>query len=375
MITDERKQVERKELAPSFPGAVARIEEALAERAAEQQRLRRERIEQVEAVAREARSRVQELFGAERYSRWRAFLRERRDARRSRALPPIDAAALEARLERQAASDRAAALRMLQEEWKVSPEAILAVHSDASHRISELFPFAQQTDPNGPVIRAPGPSFGLTHGEAGIFVNTITPPYAGTASSSSWSDTGPFDLATTPFADKDSGLVGQNLDVSIENAGDPDIAMAEDHRQISALYLMPHAGRVTVLITMVIEKAIHHVTLEDEWGLSLADVVQENTLTLTTTGSDGQPTAAGGAVISRYRKGKNTTGQWIVPAQPAGATFVVAHASSQSYAEDEIVRLDVGSLSRNQVYADDMEVRSSMAFRYRVERLVVTVLP
>lgn len=356
------------------PSALARIEEVVRERACEEQRLRRGQLERAEGLAREARSRSQDLFGAERHAQWRRFLRERRAERRRRPLPPLDAAALETRLERQTTADRAAALRLL-EEWRVTPDALLGTRREAGTRVAQaLRPwYAGRADELE--IRGPGPAFGVTHGDAEIAVNTFVPPYSGTSSSSSWSENGAFDLDRDAHADRQTGLVGQSLEISNHDASDADFGLAEDHRQISQLYVMPHSGRITVLITMVIEKASHGLSLEDEWGLSLSDVEQNNYLTLATTGSDGQPTAPVRAQISRYQKTRNTGGQWIVPAYPAGTTFVVAHTSPATYSQDELVRLDVGSLSTNQVYTDDMEVRSRISFRHRIERLVVTVLP
>ena len=356
------------------PSALARIEEAVQERALAEQRRRRERLERAEALTSEARARLQALFGAERYSRWRRFRDERRAERRRRGLPPVDAAALESAWEREAAADRAAAQRMLAG-LGISPEAVLGIQRESAIQILEaLRPWSFGTAADLE-IRGPDPSFGLTHGDAGIFVNTIEPPYSGNGSSGSWSKTGEFEREVTPTADRFTGRIGQNLEVSIHDAGDADFAIAEDHRQIRQLFLMPHAGHITVLITIRVEKATHGLTLEDEWGVSIADVEQNNFLTLSTVGSDGQATEPLKAVMSGYRKTRNATGQWISPAMAPDAAAVVAYVSSRSYSQDELVRLDVGSLSTNQVYTDDMEVTSRMAFRYRLERLVVTVLP
>lgn len=152
------------------------------------------------------------------------------------------------------------------------------------------------------------------------------------------------------------------------------MTIATDHRQILHGFFMPEAGSLTVLVTMTFLRSLHQIALIDEFGISHSDVIQLNETTLVTTGANGQASQQVKAVISLQHSHRNHTYQKISHVQDEGAQITIAHVSPQSFAAGEFLRVDIGCLSTNQVFTNDMEVSSRMNFRYRIDQFLVAVL-
>ncbi|MDH3733839.1 MAG: hypothetical protein OEU54_09915 [Gemmatimonadota bacterium] len=353
-------------------GVAARMEEALSERACQEQRERRERIEKAEEIQRGARERIVELFGAEHYAQWRQFASEKRRERSRPRTPVADSEALEEERDGQIAAARTEGAGMLRE-WGVSAEDVVALAAEAGDGImSVLRPTVAVADEE--LVIRPGRFATLSHDDdAGLVINVATPPYGNQGGSSSFPSGGPFEVSVTPQADAMTGVIGQGVRVENYDAGDADFITAIDHRFVRGGVIMPQSGQLVLSIDLTVLRSGHRLKVVDEFGVSHCDSIQKNEIQVNVIGADGVVWEVRKQMM-RWRKATNQYLYRFFEQFDDGTPFNAGFVSGRSYAESEFVLFEIGSRTTNEVLANDMEVDGKVTYRYRVDQVVTGVL-
>lgn len=203
--------------------------------------------------------------------------------------------------------------------------------------------------------------------------NLALPPYGGQGGSSQPADGGPFTVTGTSDTNAETGLLGHSLRVENYDAGDNDIVVATDHEFIRHAVFMPEAGRLAVSIHLTTQRSGHRLRIEDEYGTSQSDVIQRNEITFRAVGDSGESSVARQQMM-RYRSIRNAFFVNFFDAFDEGTTFELGYVTDRAFAEGEFVLFEIGSLSTNEVFTNDMEIDSRIHYRYRVDHVVTDVL-
>lgn len=335
----------------------ARMEARLADLRAENERARA-----VAEVRAEAERKLALEVGAEALEKWRRYVAaERRQKRldRSRLSGADDYVEKDRELRARA---RATAVAM-QKQLGIDRSRVAAVHGRANGRLRELGRIERESGPGVAMMMRDEPDWTLTP----AWLQFI-PPYATQDDYDEGWNSG-FSIVTSPHVNALVGQVGERVSLTNGDASDFDAAAVSRYSTNAVIFITPGTGPLEVWVEAQALETLHHADFVDEWGYSSASVAQNNYITM--------QTFTGGASVRRevetssFRITDRTDGKWTDRFIAPGETRWFQFFSDRAFQAGEIIWMDVGSCSYNFGLTNDVEVRSTIDFRWFLRQVLV----
>lgn len=214
-----------------------------------------------------------------------------------------------------------------------------------------------------PIADVPHASFELPEVRAlATAWQTLLPPYAG-----QWGWTDYYSTrgsySVRHFENRFSGELFTDGTVRVTDADDFDEALTRAWSEFSFSYRMPAAGIIELLLTLQASDTYYGGWLDDEWGVSDAEIIQRTQVYF----------VAGGTRYSsllEYTRGESE-GSWNGAAAAPGGYRYAHLFSLQSFAAGQVVYCRVGINDFNYLWVNDMSCNIWLRNRWFVPRVLV----
>jgi hypothetical protein len=199
------------------------------------------------------------------------------------------------------------------------------------------------------------------------------PPFFGFNFAFSEASTEDFRVARLHHLDPQAGMVGHELTLDIDDAGDYEGAWGKADTQIAFGFVPPATGLLEVVIDAQSVDCRHELRTADEWGWSDSQTVQTNYLTLDVLHPNTPDTSL--AALSDFHKdtgdSTNTQTQNLI----LGEHYFTVLRSNGALPAGKSVVLCVGTRSHDRCHSSDVAIHSRSLFRWFIRAVEVRVLP
>ena len=321
----------------------------------------------IKLIEQKYKEEVRDLMGANKYKQLRAYVAEVKQAQAERLLPPRGPDMSVEELAGLHAQRREASQKFLN---KLGVSAIDLAKLTKSYRrqLERLVPPPPTLKGKPVQLVLPADVPPAIRAKKTNPWTRVTPPYAGWA----WNYNGwvaGFGFTPTLYLDSAAGLVGNSNDLTDSDASDLDVGSVEYNANVGFWYRMPSTGLVEVWIEGQSAASHHHLSLYDEFGWSDSSVYQRNYLTLQT--SDGVADEQKVSQMSWFWRTGYSDGNWDNHYLSDGATYWAHLFSGVSYPSGSWVYIQVGTRTLNNCLANDIEVYSTIHFRWFIRSIWV----
>jgi hypothetical protein len=201
---------------------------------------------------------------------------------------------------------------------------------------------------------------------------SFQPPFFGFNLNFTRASTDDFRVERLHHIDPQAGLIGQEVTLDIDDAGDYEGAWGEANTQIAFGFVPPKAGLLEVVIDAQAVDCRHELRAFDEWGWSDSQTVQTNYLTLDVLHPNTPDTSL--AALSRFDK-SGLDFQAEATNLILGEHYFTVLRSSGPVPANKSVVVCAGTRSHDACHSSDVEVHSRSLFRWFICAVDVRVLP
>ena len=182
-----------------------------------------------------------------------------------------------------------------------------------------------------------------------------------------------FRLDRRHFLDPSAGLVGNEVTMDCDDAGDIELAWATAEAQIAFGFEAPIAGVVEVLIDAQSTLGTHHVDFLDEFGFSDASCNQDNFLMMNVLHPNvTEPSLAG---MSTFKSKSDGDNKFDFRENLARGQHFFAQLFSSGPVPPGHTIVTVGTRSFDRALTNDMEVHSVSNFQWFINSVEVRIAP
>lgn len=377
---------------PEVPeDAVRLIQEASRAYEQRQRAAREAQNRRLEDITETARARVREVLGADNWRSLREFLRAERLAFHDLLLPP-EGLTLDFAEANRTRKDRST---VFLEGLGASPERLREIGREFFADARDILSFSDPRLTTGftsgkhlerwheirdhlvrwyePVGGIPPPPPGSLRLDPHRFFD-FRPPFDGFQTG--WAvplETGGFRVACERALDPSAGLVGHDITLDIDSAGDVDAGCGTADTQVSFMFQAPAAGLVEVVILAQCGLGRHELRTEDEWGWSESSTTQRNFLMMHVV----HPNVTGPSFAemshfpyktdaSRFEQRENI---------PRGRDVFAQLFSDGPVPAGDFVEIRAGTRSHDCAFTNDVEIHSRSSFRWFLKSVLVRIAP
>lgn len=365
---------------PEVPASERHVADEVAREHLEHERLANERrARESEEVLRAVERGLAELVGDDAYGRFRHLLWSERMHVRSLFEPP-EGLTVDPGEVQQARKNRANALL---EELGVAPARLAELFSEAqkrwtdvllrhplhgeledvhdSERFFDLFPDLR--------FHIPQPSPADRHA-----FTVFRPPYGGWQTGWGFGTFGgDYRAGHRNSVQAATGLIGQDVWLDNDDAGDFDSAYALADAQVAFWYRPPAKGRLEIVLEAQNLVAAHHLCTEDEYGPSESSTGQTNYLMMHVVHPNvSQPTLGW---TSNFSVATDETMCVDRDSPMSGKTYTTHLFSEGEVPARQWVVIRAGTRTILNSFSNDVEIHSSSRFQWLIRRVAVRVEP
>jgi len=199
------------------------------------------------------------------------------------------------------------------------------------------------------------------------------PPFFGFDWSSEFSTKGDFRINHEHIVSPPAGLVGNDVMMEDDDAGDLDAAWANVETRIAFGFEAPTAGLVEVLIDAQSSLATYYLHVEDEWGWSDSSTRQHNYLVLRVL----HPNAPESSLALMDSFSFETSGNETKYREDLirGQHYYTQLVSSGPVPGGQSVIIEVGTRSLDYSITNDMAIDSRSHYRWFINSVEVRIVP
>lgn len=361
---DSRSRIEK----PSHITAADYLEAARCMSVLEGQRIvkAQEVTDRLVRLSLEHRKSVVEVFGEERYERYRARIREATaEIRAAVDSHPRDE---DGRHRVSSARDEIREkVRQVQEKVGLDVRKLQALQERRAREFHALFVTPAPATGASPSLEMPSsvPSEILT-GRTNPW-QLFTPPYSGWAWDYAWSRRGGIDPILSGTDNPTTGEVGSSERTWDVDAGDDDFLHLDYHNKIGVFFTIPVTGLVESWIEVQSIASYHQVIHEDEWGWSsgLARVGSRVTMQV----ASPMPSSEVGAQAFEVLRGGSDFTDWALSSYVLGNSYWGHLFSDHVYPAGQGLYILFGTHEYTNEWVDDVEYNDQVTYRWFVKKL------
>lgn len=164
-----------------------------------------------------------------------------------------------------------------------------------------------------------------------------------------------------------SAQVGCHSRIFITDAGDSDYCWTRAMSEVWLWYKLPAAGMVEAWIDLQTIYANYNGYMEDEWGISDADLRQLSLVYLEVFSPPGKRRES---VLLDYRRGEDE-GAWSAEVSPVGSHRYAHLYSMEAWPGGQWVLMAIGVLDFNYLWVNDETCEAWLTDRYFISKVIL----
>lgn len=310
---------------------------------------------------------LEALLGSKKYQRLREFVNEQRTLYAEKFQPPGGAEISDEEIQGLRQQQREASLKFLRD-INISPDQLQATNARSGKQTESLVSRPADDQTGQLVLPADVPE-SIRQRKSNPWT-VKTPPYQGwEATASGWSYG--YGSSANLYTDMSTGLSGSQNYLSNASAGDFDGALQLCDSTVAFWYKVPATGLIEVWVEGQVGEDTNVLTHWNEFGWSSCSTEQQNFLVMRIIGGGGKTYGAMRAALVVSFKKSALEGYWFNHFLPGGNIYWAQLFSDIPYKAGEWVIVQAGTRTSNFSKSDDVEIYSSLLYKWFIKSVWV----